>query len=348
MRALGLILLMAYIALSCASTHDSSKLKAPQTNLYTDFCKLKGIQTDPTVPQLWSSESVQFHLRKLISQPSIANSPWVSYPVAYLKMTAARDEARCSGVLRGVGFHARVNDLLSDLMSRFYIEQIEKCAASGAALGQEAGFCPLMGRMQTDRFDSLSSAMASTGVYVSSHITVALIAIIFDDNFWQATPYPETYRKSAPWNRVVNARLEKMRGYKPLFDKFNGFLADNIKTVAEALGDARLIKGNVLNLLAGMSQYVPFKSLAFGKIRDDAFDLAMELAREIEPADHPMLAASPDWNQIAFGHYNFNFIYPEKLLRLENEGIKFSANPAFMLMYRGVLGGKSWEEVLRN
>jgi hypothetical protein len=349
MKSISIIFLWSYLICSCASTRSTSRVQSMPQVLYTDFCKLRGVQVDITESQIWSAQSVQYHLQQLIAQSKIVNTPWVAYPSAYLKMTAARDESRCAGVLRSDdAFNARVNDLLSDLMSRFYMIQVDLCASSDATLGQGNGFCPLMARMKKEKFDSLSAAMSSTGVYISSHITLALVAIIFADDFWQASPYPETYRKSAEWSAVLSARIEKIRRYKPLFDKFNGFLADNIKTVAKALSDAKLLKGDVLYFLSGVGQYVPFKALAFGKIRDDAFSLALELATEINPADHPMMVGRSGWNRINYGYPNIAFQFPKKLAMLENEAIEFTANPAFMLMYRSVLGGKSWEEVMRS
>lgn len=341
---LGLIIVWTYLN-SCVSTEHSSGLQSSQ-NIYTDFCKLSGVDTAINQGSLWSAASVQFHISELIAQPTISKTPWLAYPVAYKKMTAARDQARCGGVLQSDdAFLARMNDLLSDIMSRFYMSTVDQCAASGANLGSEHGFCALMARMKKEKFDSLSAAMASTGVYISSHISLALSAILFADDFWAASPYPDTYAREDDWARVLKARTERMRSYKPVYDKFNGFLADNIKIVASALSEAQLLNGDVLYFLSGISRYVPFKALLFGKIRDDAFAVALELAKEMNPADHPMMVVRGGIARIHYGNYNFSFSYPERLARLEQEGIEFAANPANMFIYRNVLGGKTWEEV---
>lgn len=341
----GLLLFLSLAGCLSVKAGQESNLLGTQL-LYQDFCGLSGVRHSTSQAELWSAETVHFQIKQLLQHPKIKNSVWSAYPVAYLRMTAARDRERCHGVLRSDNvFHARVNDLLSDLMTRFYVAQVDECADSDAQLVTNAGFCNLMAQMRDEQFDSLSAAMASTGLYISSHITLALVAIIYADDFWASSPFTETHRDHGAWSEIVARRVERLRSFKALFDRFNGFLADNIVTVAQALGDAQLLNGDVLRFVAGVGRFVPFKSLMFGRIRDDAFALALELAHEMDPATHPMMIERHGRYQINYGAPRMNFIYPEKLLQLEQSGIDFAANRDNMLIYRTVLGGRSWEEV---
>ena len=344
----GVVLVLCGILPACQGTRraQESNLLVTQS-LYRDFCDLSGVSRVTGQTQLWSAETVQFQINELLRQPKIKNSVWSAYPVSYLKMTAARDEARCRGVLRSNdAFYARVNDLLSDLMTRFYVAEAGACAKSDATLISNGGICTLMARMRDERFDSLSAAMASTGLYISSHISLALIAIIYADDFWDASPYPETHQNQRAWDQILSARVMRLRTYKPLFDKFNGFLADNIATVAQALGDANLLNGDILRFVAGVSRYVPFKSMMFGRIRDEAFAIALDLAGKMNPAEHPMMIIRNGRNQINYSGPRMDFVYPAELLLLEQRGIEFAANRENMFLYRTVLGGRAWEEVI--
>lgn len=347
-RIVAILIALGLGSCQTSRDHSQSQTLAVQS-LYQDFCKIHDMTSDITIPQIWGAENVQFHIDQVIHQATIANTPWVAYPVAYKKMIAARDKERCGGVLSSTNqLHARINDLLSDIMTRFYLANVDLCAASDAKLGKKYGFCALMARMRNERFDALSAAMASTGLYLSSHITLSLSAIIFADDFWESSDFQETHRSSGGWNNVVNARIEHIKSYKPLYDKFNLFLADNIKTVATALSDAGLIEGDVLNFISGVTKYTPFRALPFGKIRDDAFAMAIELGKTLDPTTHPMMISRDNWNRINYGMPNFDFVYPDKLYRLEQSGIEFAASRENMMIYKLVLGGKSWEEVAKG
>lgn len=344
----AVFVVFALVGCQTADRHHSSQTLAANS-LFQDFCKAHGVSQDSTLPELWSDETVQHKIDELIHQTKIQGTPWMAYPVAYKKMTYARDKERCGGVLKSKNqLHARINDLLSDIMTRFYVATADACAASDAKLGKKHGFCPLMARMRKERFDALSAAMASTGLYLSSHITLSLSAVILADDFWEQSGLPETQRASADWQSVVKARIEHVRLYKPLFDKFNLFLADNITTVASALSEEGLIEGDVLRFISGVTKYLPFRALPFGKIRDDAFNLALELSLTIDPASHPMMISRNNWNRINFGRPNFDFTYPPKLSQLEESGIEFAASRENMLIYHLVLGGKSWDEVTKK
>ncbi|RZA14754.1 MAG: hypothetical protein EOP10_27500, partial [Proteobacteria bacterium] len=347
----SLVLLISLASSQCASVKGDRNSESKATKVPTpDFCDIKGLERSPYLSTLWGAETVSYQIGELIQDSNVYGTPWMSYPVAYRRMTAARDIARCSGTLKAADkVDVRINHLLSDIMTRWYVLTVKECAASGATLGTNAGFCPLMKKMKAEKYDSLSAAMSSTAVYISSHISLALSAIAFDDAFWDETGLEQTYN-NGKHERVnyMAARIAILKRYKPSFDAFNAFLANNLTTVGSALKEAKLLSGDVLNFAAGLSRVIPFRALAFGKIRDDAFANALMLVDTLTPEDHPMIRTQRGRSYLNYGHFNFDFVYPEKTRAVEASALFNVANSANMEIYRRLLGGKSWDQVQKE
>ncbi|MBC7531513.1 MAG: hypothetical protein H7318_08045 [Oligoflexus sp.] len=334
--------------IQCSSTRSTpgSRLLASQPTV-TDFCVLSGIERDPNSQGFWSAETVDYQITQLIEDPAVYGTPWMAYPSAYRRMTAARDVSRCQGALQTIDkVNASLNHLLSDIMTRWYVLTVQQCAHSQAKLGTNAGFCPHMNRMRLERYDSLSAAMSSTAIYLSSHIALSVSAMAFDDAFWDQMPDPETHNDgSRPRAKVMNARVIAIKRFKPVFDNFNAFLGNNLSVVAGALQESKLLNGSVLNFASNLSRVIPLRSFAFGKTRDDAFATALDLIETLQPAQHPMIRVEGERAGLNRGKFAFNFVYPAKLKALEDAALFSFANRANMQIYRRVLGGKSWDEV---
>ncbi|MES2745935.1 MAG: hypothetical protein V4655_10940 [Bdellovibrionota bacterium] len=348
---LSLMILFALCSSQCASVKGDRNSESKATRVPTpDFCAIKGLEKAPYLSTLWGAETVSYQIGELIQDPNVYGTPWMSYPVAYRRMTAARDIARCSGALKTDDkVNVRINHLLSDIMTRWYVLSVKECAATQATIGTNGGFCPLMKKMKDEKYDSLSAAMSSTAVYISSHISLSLSAIAFDDAFWDETGLEQTYN-NGKHDRVnyMAARITALKRYKPTFDAFNAFLANNLATVGSALKDANLLSGDVLNFAAGLARVIPFRAIAFGKIRDDAFNNALLLVDTLAPEDHPMIRTDRSRTYLNYGHFNFDFVYPEKTRAVEASALFNIANSANMEIYRRLLGGKSWDQVQKE
>lgn len=344
----GVLLSFSLFGLSCTSTQkrESSRPLAEQLGQNWDFCQLSGKRKNDvrTHPDLWSAETVQQELEILRQKPGMGQSPWAAYTVSYKSMTAARDKNRCDGrLVSGDEFQNNMNHLLSDIMTRWYVTITESCLSNPAAGGQTPGFCPLMQRIKAENLDSLSAAMATTGVYLSSHLALSLSAMVYVDEFWASSPDERTHTGDRA--SQMKARLEQLKGFKPTFDRFNGFLADNLSTVAKSLKDANMIKGDALNFVSGLARLLPFRASGFGKIRDDAFAAALEIAARGDAGEHPMVRKGSLPSQLDYGNFHATRLQSPELAKIEKFALQAVAGPASMRIYRNLLGGKTWEEL---
>lgn len=342
-NALAAFLGWTCLSISCTST------KAPQSRPLAeasdwDFCATQGLASDPQAPKLWSAATVQAQLAALRAEAEMGTSPWGAYTVAYQKMTAARDKERCEGRLVSQDpFMNQLNHLLSDVMTRWFVTITRHCLKG--AYQDESGFCSLMERIKSEDYDALSAAMASTGVYLSSHLALSLAATAYVDDFWDASPYPETHSSS---DFPREARMARLRAFKPTYDQFNSFLADQLTLVSSALDEAQMIKGSSLSVVTGMARYLPFRASLFGRIRDDAFRTALEIVAKQEPRSHPMVAKGGKRLTLDHGRYERQRLNEPKLLAIEDFSLRAVAGPTSIKIYRNLLGGKSWDELVKD
>lgn len=337
---------MTVFATACRTPSSSSESSVSANQQKWDFCQQQGLATDPNSSELWSAETVQAELQKLLNEPFMGRSPWSAYLISYQKMTAARDKARCTGTLRSSdSLMQNMNHLLSDIMTRWYVTLMRECQVRSIEV---PGFCPLVKTIKTKNYDALSAAMAATGIYLSSHLALSLSAIAYADDFWDATPLPETHRGSGSWQEVRTARLRYLKKFKPTYDAFNGFLGNEIKTVATTLKDADLIKGNTLNLAAGLSNFVPHRAAFFGRIRDEAFEAGQKIVEAVEPKAHPLIAVTGSRHALAYGSYGQEATVKPFLAPVESYALKAVAGPFALLIYKNLMGGKTWEEVMKE
>jgi hypothetical protein len=176
---------------------------------------------------------------------------------------------------------ARLNDALSDLMTRNYVAIVAHClqtpedlVSEGADVGR--AFCNLHNEAQRENWDALRVALGSTAIYLSSHIALALSTLPHVDDLWVDTPH-----------RTLDQRVARMKEYKPVYDAFNAFLAANIDTVASALDDAGLLRGSALMQASQLADRISPIKHAFALVRDEAFDAGIKLALLTPTRKHP-------------------------------------------------------------
>lgn len=204
--------------------------------------------------------------------------PHAAYAVAYEAMTAKRDEARCStGPMQpDSSIATKLNDALSDLMTRYFVN-IESGAAGGADI--DGLWAELRDDAQRGNWNSLRYAMASTAIYLTTHMGLALSALPHADELWRDTPYS-----------TIAERVGAMRNlYKDAYDSFNAFLAANVNTIADALWVAGLVSSKNINIAAALVPGGEISlALYFGNIRDKTFNLGVQMAVEFADGEHPL------------------------------------------------------------
>ena len=339
-------LLSALLVSACRTPDEKTASRLNDAPSSWDFCQLRGLATDPQSRDLWSAETVQDQLQKLIDEPFMGRAPWSAYAIGYKKMTAERDVARCDGSLRSSDeFMNQINHLLSDVMTRGFVAVMRQCPKSSPEL---PGFCPLSAKIKAENYDSLSAAMANTGIYLSSQLALSLAAIAYSDDFWDSSPIVETHRMGRSWPEVRAARLAQIQKFKPTFDLFNSFLANQLTTVATALKAADMIKGDGLNLLAGLSRLIPFRALAFGRIRDDAFAAAQRIVETQGPEEHPFIEIKAGRSNLAYATFHEHRKAQPQLAAVESFALQAVAGKTSLYVYRNLLGGKTWDELMKN
>ena len=311
-----------------------------------DFCQVEDTAPDVQSIRPWNAAMVQKGITDLLDEPHIKGTIWAAYPTAYRRMAAARDESRCSGVLRDDDRRINlINHHLSDVMSRWLVLETSQCAIKPITSMPESGICGVMRRAKNNNLDGLSEALASTAVYISSHLAMALTAVSLDDVFWAVFPDPATQRGVRSLDAVLDARMTWIKSYKPAFDRFNPFLADHLNTVAVALHEAGFVKGDLLNFATYVAKALPCKAALFGSIRDRAFEVALSYSKDPLVSLHPMLKQKDGGYMLSYGRFNFDAPLPKSLSDLEVFAMTAVANPLSLKIYRDVLGGVKVDEL---
>lgn len=297
----------------------------------------KMVVADPEAPEL---KEIFTDDRPLDASPRFrASSVLVSYATAYKQMTAERDKARCdrtSSMRSDNALVNMINHALADLMTRNIVNISKQCLLRGAESGGY-GVEPLNGRWEfcdlyfdaagpSRRYtNSMTIAMSSTMIYLTSHISAALSALPFMDRLWIGTEFERRVNDSQ-WEE----RIEFIaRNYGPAYNAFNKFLSVNLDTVSQALyKDSKdtsdkyaLLRGPELKDISRAieNDFPTFTALIahiFATIRNESFNLGLEIAKNIAkskaardslaeifktgnplPEIHPFLVARPMKNQ---------------------------------------------------
>lgn len=339
------LILMTTFLISCQAI-DKSELSqefAEQERRY-GFC-----QSSSSSSQVWNRAEIERQLYDLISNSKVKDSIKEAYPNGYITMTGERDKERCGEgrLVSNNEYSNFINHYLADIMTRYLHKITLDCSESHSLVQGDLGICSLQKKFDdSKKLDSVSAFLESTSVYISSHIALSLAAVALDDQFWASFPDTNVHA-SQDSTKTINARLKYIEEYKPVYDGFNEFLAENLSTVTAALSKECLVKGDFLNLAANIGQSVPFGASLFGNIRDKAFYEAIDLAKSFSsgPDAHPMITESNGTHYVDFERYDYGYSYPNSLRKLEEFSRDAMINPLSRAIYDNLLGGMTSEEI---
>ncbi len=362
LKPLKLLIMTSSIFLVCGLSTSLFAVTADQDKINYDFCK-----APPTLPSdpksdgietlsLWNAQDVQEHLLTLTKDAILIDTPWNSYPITYVAMTKARDFERCQGTLATPNLkHQLIGDLLADIMSRWLALSMQSCAAATRQGDPNYGFCGAMERILTNNLDTLGSALEITSVYLSSHMAMALAAVIHDDLFWNQEFPPATHCRSLDRSpcpqETIDQRIRWVEDYKIHYNRNNRFLAKNVGTIIKTLRQACYIRGGFFDTSATLANQLPLPvmELFFGNIRDKTFRAGLELARTLDPSAHPMLAKDADGlYHRQFSHIKFFEKMPPPLAAAEDFARSQLRGPLFLTSIFSGLGSRSWTDLASN
>lgn len=282
--------LMSLALFGCKKRHYSDQLASrPTASEALDFCTAK-TENSP----LWSADKVQLEIQKLIDTGNFKESGLSAYAETYKAMTAERDSERCKpdGALTPHSPQSgRVNSVLADIMSKGLILSQEVCiqtfqdsAVRVPNIGSQ--LCEINYRAVKERWTALELSMASTAVYLTSVMGIAVSALPHIDALWLDTPHDS-----------LEQRISALKvSFKPTFDSFNVFLSDNLHTVAQVLLREKRIECRIFELAARAVGLTKAPKQLFKEIRDETFQHGLELSRTWPKGLHPFTAGEPYWN----------------------------------------------------
>jgi hypothetical protein len=350
------------IVLICGVPPSLFATPTVQNDINYDFCNTSAaLEADPATDpiqtlRLWNAQDVQEQLRTLTNDANLLDTPWNSYPITYVAMTKARDFERCHGILATPNLkHQLIGDLLADMMSRWLALSMMSCGANTNQGDPTYGFCAAMDRTLSSNIDTLGSALEITSVYLSSHMAMALAAVVHDDLFWNgefppATHCPSFGQKTCP-QQVILERIRWVEDYKVHYNRNNRFLAKNVVTIIKTLRQACYIRGEFFETSATLAQQLPLPvlELFFGNIRDKTFRAGLELAKTIDPSAHPMLAKGADGlYHRQFTNIKFFNKMPRPLAAAEDFARTQLRGPLLLTSIFSGLGSRTWRDLAAN
>ncbi len=297
---------------SCKKRNYSEQLDAahrPREPL--DFC-----DSSETLSPLWSAEKVQLELQKLIDTGNFKSSGLSAYAETYKAMTALRDTERCkpNGALAPRNPQAgRINSALADLMTQGFVSSQKACLESFNNSKIQipnigAHMCEVSHRAVNERWTALELSMASTAIYLTSVMGIAVSALPHIDALWHETSHDS-----------LEKRISALQvSFKPTFDSFNVFLSDNLHTVAQVLLKEKRIDCRIFEFVARAVGLTKAPEQIFKEIRDETFQLGLELSKTWPKGLHPLTAGEQYWRvDKIFGEFAKT---PEALQALHEHG----------------------------
>ncbi|MEN9824633.1 MAG: hypothetical protein RI953_378 [Pseudomonadota bacterium] len=295
------------------NSQEAAQQNASKTLLVPgDFCS--ATIADPFI---WSSAKVQSEIAGLVEAKGYKSSGLSAYAEVYLAMTAERDKARCAShgpMVPSSPLARRLNDALADIMTKGFVltqriclDSLQGSSVQVPSIGDQ--FCQVSKQALAERWTSLELSMASTAIYLTSLMGIALSALPHVDALWAGTPY-----------QTLEQRIAAMPLFRPTYDSFNLFLSDNLHTVANVLLKNKHIDCGLFGIAARAAEVTKAPSLIFKDIRDTTFTLGVELAKSWPRGLHPLTAGEPTWNVgRGFGVFVKE---PEALIALHEHGKK--------------------------
>ena len=310
------------------------------------FCSLDESkhQDFDDIQQIWGPGRI--HAEVKATAQRMRPSLFSAYTTSYIEMTQERDIARCFGDLKADDSESElIGDRLADIMSRTYISVAEKCFEDPGFDLSFSGFCQDARDIKRGDHDSLGAAMFVTATYLSSHMATALVAVIYDDLFWNQFPDSATHGLLKSPQLVLKARLRWIDRYKPYYDKNNEFLAQNFSTVARTLVNACYLRSNALENVALLAKILPSSKLVFGLVRDRTFFAARALALSLldDPSDLPLLTRVDDQYLVDIDGYHPWTVEPPELSAIKRTARQLFLPPLSSTVFRA-LGGLKQQE----
>ena len=298
---------------------------------------------------VWGADRV--HEEVIAAALKVRSSIFSAYTASYITMTQQRDKERCGGSLRGDDpADELIGDRLADIMSRGYLAMVVQCVANDNFDPNWSGFCQDLRDIVAHNGNTLWAAMLSTSTYLSSHMASSLVAVIYDDPFWEQFPDNATHHLTQAPKAVLEARLSRVLHYKPLYDKNNAFLAHHFSTVGQTLTASCYLHTRSLAIGTRLADIVPGAPLVFGAVRDQTFWAALSLARRLlsDPTSHPLLIREEGDIRVHMGDYHPWLKEPAELVRVKQYAREVFTPPASRLIYRalGGLGQAEYEDYL--
>ena len=299
-RSLAMAILIGGAIFGCKSASHSN-LKVSDTlrnsSLVYDFCAPRKASADQAA--VWNFSKIDSELTELLAAIAARygpSAPFAAYPYAYRNMTKRRDYARCpqgtfpaeAGNREALLFDKNnklnnaINHHLADITSKQYRHSVAGCLFPQEVKNASWGPCYLQQTISAEKWDAMTAAMASTAYYLSSHMALALSALILDDAFWQSQGFA---------NDSAARRIAAVRKFKASYDAFNGFLAANVGSIITDLEDGGFLRNS---LIVTSSKFIgPFEQLVagmFATIRTDSFNLGLAIASDL--ASQPAAAVA--------------------------------------------------------
>ena len=235
---------------------------------------------------LWNRNKIQLEVYEAAKtmQPKV----YSSYMTSYLLMTFRRDQQRCGGELDSNSKKQNlIGDYLADIMSRFHVSYSLKCHNDISWNQNTSSFCADFRAIERDNRNSLSAMLMLSSTYLSSHMASSILALIFDDYFWNRYQKLEDGLNDYS---DIEMRIQAVTSYKSLFDKNNKFLAQSLVPVVSSLESNCYLRTKRASFATSIAESLPIGKLLFKIIRDTSFKAALNLSRRISPEDHPMLS----------------------------------------------------------
>lgn len=328
-----------------------------------------------------------------------------AYAYAYLEVTAERDRQRCgAGQLVDTPksnslsddsvaiahLNNQINHALADIMSRHLALISRGCLAyeehrQGYSPFDDAenrwDFCNLYLDLDHDVAglipkkkvtNSMTLAMGSAMIYLSSHIALALSALPFLDRLWVGqTWHHQTLDRGVLSPEGSLAALWKLRirfidqQFQTVYDNFNRFLAENVTTASKTLQKSGLVEGKSLFWFSQLTHLLPVQQLVSGLLhegREEFFEHGLLIATELsqKPAligQHPFLQEQSLQSRHRYFELNLNtpLLTPEftslegvKKVRKLARRLRMPVESASSFATFEVLGAISYEEGLKR
>lgn len=267
---------------------DPSQAGVNHSLRWPEFCS--AVDSDRI---LWNASRVQKEIQHLINEQGYKASGLSAYAEAYLAMTHERDVARCASqgpMVPRSALSRKLNDALADLMTKGLVESQRAClrqiqGQSGSVPSIGSQMCEISQKALSEKWSTLELSMASTAVYLTSLMGIALSALPHVDSLWVDTPYAK-----------LEERVRAMNEFRETYDAFNLFLSDNLHTVANVLLREKRIDCGLFVTAARAAQITRAPALLFKEVRDKTFDLGLQLSRTWPRGLHPLTAGEPSWN----------------------------------------------------